>query len=189
MTVELPAPVRQRLRARYDEPHRRYHTWAHVQACLLARDCLVSRSSAAIDLALLFHDAVYEPLARDNEERSAALLREECGGFDPSVLDDACAAILATKHRATGPSSETIRVVCDADLAILGAAPSEFSAYERAVREEYAVVDDATYRVGRARILRGFLAQPHLYETLRGQQLWEARARLNLHESLQRLAA
>ncbi|KEG07189.1 hypothetical protein DQ04_10621020 [Trypanosoma grayi] len=70
---------------RYSEPQRRYHTLAHLEEMLqqLARyqagapaahrlplegdttRCLV------VELALLFHDAVYDPRRGDNEERSA----------------------------------------------------------------------------------------------------------------------
>ncbi len=80
MNLAIHEPVASRIlaraRARYDEPHRRYHTWTHIEACFAARRELTEDASAAIDLALLFHDAIYDPLAHDNEEKSAELLCE-----------------------------------------------------------------------------------------------------------------
>lgn len=187
LAVAVPEPVLQRLRVRYGEPHRHYHDWHHVLACLDARDRLVERSSAAIDLALLFHDAVYVPLARDNEARSAALLREECSHLPSSVLDQATAAILATAgHRS---AAGDVAVVCDADLAILGADPAAFAAYERGVRAELGMIDEAAFCAGRARFLRQMAQRPLLYATERGRALWETKARRNLAASLASLEA
>jgi hypothetical protein len=74
---DFPDNLVERVSARYAEPHRRYHTWAHVLACFDARDCITRAALPEVDLALLFHDAIYDPLAKDNEARSAGLLVEE----------------------------------------------------------------------------------------------------------------
>ena len=55
------------LKALYNEPHRRYHTWAHIEACLaeLRRaDWLTSEERDAVEQALLWHDAIYYPRKR-----------------------------------------------------------------------------------------------------------------------------
>lgn len=171
-----------RLQRRYAEPHRHYHVWSHVQACLRASRLLMPpEPPQEVDLALLFHDAIYDPLAADNEERSAALLLEEGGavGLDTLLLLRAGNLIRATKHSeatATGLAA----VVVDADLSILGEAPEVFGAYEAAVRQEYWMVPDDIYDAGRTRIMRQFLTRPTIYATSRAQQLWEEQARRNL---------
>ena len=59
-------------------------------------------------------------------------------------------------------------VLCDADLAILAAAPEEYAAYAAAVREEYGFVPDDAFRDGRAAVLRQLLGLPRLFRTPHG---------------------
>lgn len=187
LAFAAPSEMLARIRARYDEPHRRYHTWRHVIACFDARDALTPQRDVAVDLALLFHDAIYDPLSRDNEAQSAAWLASEAAslGIDPGVIQSATDAVLATRHDAFVDGARRVTgVVLDADLSILGAAPDVFAAYERDVRAEYAIVDDATFHCGRAAVLRSFLARPRIFVTEGGHALWEDAARNNLASSL-----
>src|SRR4051812_36368693 len=70
-------PVLGGLAQRYSEPHRHYHTLDHLLAMLdtLAALPLPAASQPAVQLAVWFHDAIYDPKASDNEERSAAFAR------------------------------------------------------------------------------------------------------------------
>ena len=188
LSFDCPAALLQRVARRYAEPHRRYHTLLHIAACLDARAEITRASLPEVDLALLFHDVVYEPLASDNEERSAHLLLEEGrrAWLNERLLARAAPLVAATKHGAAegSPDTEEACIVVDADLSILGSDPGIFAEYERQVREEYACVDDAAYEAGRARVLTTFLERETIYATRRGQRLWEASARRNLENSL-----
>jgi predicted metal-dependent HD superfamily phosphohydrolase len=192
LSFDVPASLLARLRARYAEPHRRYHTWAHVLACLDARRRITEATSLEIDLALLFHDAVYEPLSRDNETASARLLVEEGrrAWLHEHVLQRASALVAVTRHDIATVAAPCLEasVVVDADLSILGADPGTFDAYETQIREEYACLDDATYAAGRRAVLRSFVERPTIFSTCRGRALWEQRARRNLARSLTQLA-
>ena len=72
-----PRAVADALLSAYGEPGRVYHGVAHL------RDCLARLDEAAepgderdrVEAALWFHDAVYDPRAHDNEERSAEWAR------------------------------------------------------------------------------------------------------------------
>ena len=66
-------PIGDRLLERYSEPGRHYHDARHVLACLQALDRYPGRihNSNAIELAIWYHDAIYDPRASDNEARSA----------------------------------------------------------------------------------------------------------------------
>jgi predicted metal-dependent HD superfamily phosphohydrolase len=179
----------ERLKARYAEPHRRYHTWSHVEACLEARKRIAPGEMPAVDLALLFHDAIYDPRAHDNEERSAELMVEEArrDGHSEAIIQRAVPLVLATKHAMVVAETEEARIVVDADLSILGADEGVFNVYDRAIREEYAFVDDAAYAAGRAAVLGAFLARAAIYGTPAARDLWEDRARKNLARARARL--
>lgn len=62
-----------RLTTAYSEPVRHYHTLAHITDSLYEFDRLIGLAEAPheIEMAIWFHDAVYDPKAHDNEERSA----------------------------------------------------------------------------------------------------------------------
>src|SRR5207248_1574948 len=131
-----------------------------------------------VGLALWLHDAVYQPRWRDSEEASARwagkILHE--AGAPAGVAERVRDLILATKHDAK-PRAGDAAVLVDIDLAILGAEPARFDEYEAQVRSEYAHVPDAMFRLGRAKILKGFLARPSIYATPRFRERFEARAR------------
>jgi predicted metal-dependent HD superfamily phosphohydrolase len=61
--------------------------------------------------------------------------------------------------------SNDAAVLCDADLAILGAEPERFDHYDRQIREEYAWVPEPVYRQKRGEVLAGFLERPRIYRT------------------------
>jgi predicted metal-dependent HD superfamily phosphohydrolase len=191
LSFDCPTSLIERLRVRYAEPHRRYHAWPHVLACLDARRRIARAAPPEVDLALLFHDAIYEPLAGDNEARSAALLVEEGrrAWIDDRVVRRAEGLVLATRHdHGDALDSEEACVVVDADLSILGAPRATFDRYEAEVRAEFAAIDDATFASGRTAVLRSLLARPSIFATHVGRRLWETAARRNLEASLAALA-
>jgi len=63
------------LAQRLTEPHRAYHTMHHILYCLdeMAPVRPLAVDPDAMEMALWYHDAVYETHATDNEEQSAAL--------------------------------------------------------------------------------------------------------------------
>ena len=175
------------LAAAYSAPDRHYHNLAHIADCLRRADDvrIFLTDFRAVATALFFHDAVYDPTRSDNEERSADLAENRLRGlrepepFIATVRD----LILDTRH-VTSPATGDGRHVVDIDLAILGAPPAEFDAYEHAIRLEYAHVPDDAFRRGRARILRSFLDRPRIYGTDHFRDLYEAPTRANLARSL-----
>jgi len=176
----------------YTAPNRHYHNLVHVYACLQLADQFRDQLTdhRAVIAAIWFHDAVYDPTRSDNEERSADLaerhLRAMCQSdtFIAEVRD----LIMDTRHQVP-PESNDGQYLADIDLAILGAPPEEFNAYERAIRQEYAHVPDAAFRAGRAQILRSFLDRPSIYLTDFFRDVYEQNARANLTRSLAALGA
>lgn len=143
-----------------------------------------------IQVALWFHDAIYDTRSPHNEERSAAWATEvlAAAGASPQAQLRVRELVLATRHNAE-PESADARLTVDIDLSILGAPPARFDEYEAQVRREYSWVPDPAFGQARAKILREFLARPSVYATEFFRECLEARARSNLARSLARLGA
>jgi predicted metal-dependent HD superfamily phosphohydrolase len=176
----------------YTAPSRHYHNVHHIRSCLKQASAM-SHAFAdypAVVATIFFHDAVYDVTRSDNEERSAELAECHLRAMGQS---DAFVAVIRelivdTRHQSP-PATTDGRFLVDIDLAILGAAPDEFDAYEQAIRREYAHVPDEAFASGRARILRGFLAREWIYATKLFRERYETAARENLRRSLARLEA
>jgi predicted metal-dependent HD superfamily phosphohydrolase len=176
----------------YSEPHRRYHTLAHLQDCLQQFDtaCALAMRPAEVEAALWFHDAIYDPRSSENEARSAQWAQEALrdAGTSAEIAQHVADLVLVTRHNAR-PVGADACVLVDIDLSILGRAPEEFDAYECQIREEYAWVPEPIFRQKRADILQSFLTRRVIYETSLFQSRYEAQARQNLARSIARLQA
>ena len=184
---EVPRGLYNQLVAAYSERHRSYHTLQHLRECLAHFEAAsaLARRPAEVEAALWFHDAIYDPKARDNEERSAdwaasSILAADC---EASIAERVRQLVLATDGHAASDDPDT-QFLLDVDLAILGAAPARFAEYERQVRAEYAHVPEAEFRTGRAQVLARFLARPRIYLTPSFREALEERARANLQHAL-----
>ncbi|HLY74514.1 MAG TPA: N-methyl-D-aspartate receptor NMDAR2C subunit [Planctomycetota bacterium] len=182
-----PAALWEPLAARYEEPHRAYHTLRHIEHCLEEFDAVrgEARDPVAIEMALWYHDAVYDTRRRDNEERSAVLAERSAAvaGLAPEFARRVGDLIRISTHRKSASDPDG-RLFADVDLAILGQPSEAFKEYERQVRLEYAWVPLEAFRAGRAKILESFLDRFSVYATPAFQEKYEKRARLNLTSSL-----
>lgn len=187
-----PAIYFSELLARYSEPQRHYHNQRHIADCLAEFDQVkaLARQPAAVELAIWFHDAVYDPRAADNEERSAELGKRWLNQFgaDQALSEAVEHLVLATKNHDPSVHPDGGLMV-DVDLSILGQPAERFWEYERQIRAEYAWVDQARFAGKRAAILESFLARKRIYQTGHFFQLLEAPARSNLAASVQCLRA
>jgi predicted metal-dependent HD superfamily phosphohydrolase len=176
--------------ARYSEAHRYYHTTQHLEECFARLD--EARSFAdhfhEVELAVWFHDAVYEVRRQDNEDRSAswAVSAATKTGLPSTVIERVRELILATKHNAA-PTTQDAALLVDVDLAILGAPVERFDEYERQVRDEYAWVPGFLFRSKRREILESFLSRPYVYTTDHFRASLESTARGNLARSIRQL--
>lgn len=174
----------------YATPPRAYHDLRHIEELLgwftsVRDDGPGWQSPHDVLAALLYHDAIYEAGRPDNEARSAGLAAEHIARFqlpcDPARVKT---IILATaRHGAleVDPAEDPdLAHFLDADMAILGAPPARFDAYERAIESEYSVIPAAAFRAGRARFLTRLLALPRLYQTSFFSSRLEAAARANV---------
>lgn len=183
-------PIYEELAAQYQRTGRAYHSLVHLSHCLAELDAVagVIGSRDTIEYALWFHDAIYDPKAKDNEEQSALwAVRVAVGAvLGEPFANSASRLIMATKHTSV-PVLADEQILVDIDLAILGQDEAAFDRYEREVRLEYAWVPEEAFRQGRAAILRSFLDRPRIYSTPHFFKRYESIARANLVRSIQRL--
>jgi predicted metal-dependent HD superfamily phosphohydrolase len=175
---------------RYSEPQRKYHTLQHLDACLTHFADLQAQAErpAEVGLALWFHDAVYEVGMPGNELKSADWARDalRTAGGHPEAAQRVHDLVMVTCHDVQ-PQNRDQEVLLDVDLAILGAAPAVFDAYEQQIRAEYALVPRDAFETRRRRILQQFLDRPRIYHTTQFHGQFETQARDNLAQSIRRL--
>jgi predicted metal-dependent HD superfamily phosphohydrolase len=179
-----------RLQSAYAQKHRAYHTSRHIDECLSLFDELkhLAERPAEVECALWFHDAIYEPMSKSNEERSANWAADfgGCAGVTSEAVTRIRAHIMATRHVAL-PADDDSSLVVDIDLAILGATPTRYDEFERDVRREYRWVPGIIYRQKRAAILQSFLDRPRIYHWESVYDRFERKARTNVSEAIRTL--
>ena len=200
--LALPAGQLDALHSAYRSPPRAYHDWTHVREVLGHYDDVAAGPGWARPveawLAVLYHDAIYVAARRDNEACSARLAHEHIEHWLPDAGIDAGRVRelieLTARHGqhapsdfGTGPDADDTRHFLDCDMAILGAEPSRFDAYDRAIAEEYeGHVPGWLFRRNRRRFLRALLDSPRIYLSEFFHQRLDARARGNLRRTLAR---
>lgn len=174
----------------YSEPHRCYHNLHHISDCLAEFDIVRDQASepVAVELAIWFHDAVYDTRATDNEERSVQLAQTSLGEIlaESALLDAVSNLILATKKHDASLHVDAA-LLTDVDLSILGQSQARFWEYEAQIQKEYSWVPIEIFSVKRAEILEGFLTRGRIYHTDGFFTRLEAQARSNLQASIRRL--
>lgn len=175
----------------YNSPDRYYHNSIHIAESLKSFRQVeyLSEFPSEVEAALWFHDAIYDTKKADNEKQSADLAKDllEKDEVITEVLARIYQLILDTRHDAV-PQTTDGRLLVDIDLGILGQDWEVFEAYDRAIRKEYAWVEEETYRTGRAAILQGFLQRERIYLTDYFKERLELKARLNLNKVLKLLS-
>ena len=175
--------------ARYREPHRRYHTLDHIAECLQLLDehRHLVRDPRRVELAVWFHDAVYDPTRPDNEARSADVADEALAllGADDATRDEVRRLVLLTVHQQPpGTDDPDGQLMVDIDLASLGVAPEVFDANGENLRNEFAHLDRVAYERGRDAMLQRMLDRPRIYRTEAFALRFEDAARANLRRTL-----
>ena len=136
------------LMAAYAEPQRRYHSLQHLEECLGHFEQVreLAEHPEEVEIALWFHDAVYDVRGATNERQSAdwAVRALMTGNASRSTQNRVEQLIMATRHDAA-PGDSDERLLVDIDLSIIGAAPKRFAEYDGQIRAEYSWVPEAIY--------------------------------------------
>ena len=189
-TPDNASQLWQEVEAQYAERSRHYHTMAHIEN--LTKDLLSVRVSFknwyVVVFAAVYHDIIYKATKTNNEEKSADLAAQRLKGISvPSELIMRCRDfIMATKQHE--PVDDEIDLFTDADLSILGSASDSYQLYTEQVRREYSIYPDLLYKPGRKKVLLHFLEMPHIYKSTFFRDKYEAGARRNIKDELERLS-
>ena len=178
--------------ASYAEPQRHYHTLDHVVALFDTLEEYADEvgDASRLAFAVWYHDAIYDPQAKDNEERSAERAQKELKalGAHPLLIDRVAKLILATKdHMGATAGDYDDDVFLDADFCILGASPEAYQQYVADVREEYAHLSDEEWKKGRGAFLEKIAEAPRIFRTGIFEGAYGKQARANIKAELRSL--
>lgn len=186
-------PWHDRVLVAYREPHRFYHTTDHLAECLAGFDGLSAGSDHphCVEIALWFHDIVYDPRSRSNETDSVEVFwkfAEELR-LGADSIDAVRQLILRTEGHSLHDGDRDAAVMLDVDLAILGQSPAVYQNYCLNIRREYEWVPKAKFALSRLRIVAGFIGRSAIYHTSLFHQRFEKQARANLRAEEAALSA
>lgn len=186
-----PLTVFEELTRAYSAADRFYHSLTHIEDCLSIFDWSKSLASRPeeVELALWFHDVIYDTKRSDNEQKSAeraeAVIKQS--RLSQDMAERVSELILATRHTEEVTDKDA-QLIVDVDLSILGREPSVFWQYEENIRKEYAWVSAPVFQQKRMDILTGFLARQHIYYHPKFREMFEEQARSNLTQAIARLS-
>lgn len=176
----IPQKIIEYLIHLYGRPDRYYHNINHIAHCFHElSDVQDVDDKTALEIAIWFHDAVYNPQCNINEDLSAELVKDKLGISSEIITN----LILDTKHNRE-PATHDGKIMADIDLAILGQPREVFDEYERCIRLEYSWVVGEDFSVGRSNVIAKFLDRKNIYWTEHFRNKYEDAARENLQYSL-----
>ncbi|MDO8516646.1 MAG: N-methyl-D-aspartate receptor NMDAR2C subunit [Nanoarchaeota archaeon] len=183
----------------YSHPKREYHNLRHIYECLNEFESakhLIEKKEET-EIAIWFHDAIYDVNLGNNEEKSAELACEILKEQRFKTYNDVSDLILATKHNLILPElaeNFDTRALMDIDLSILGKPEEDFFDYEKGIKMEYFPVlrnlTEKEFKIGRVGFLFKLLSriyEHNLYQTSFFRDKYEAQAKSNLEKSLKLL--
>ncbi len=173
----------------YSEPGRYYHTPKHIEHCLGQFDLAAGEldNAAAVEMAIWFHDLVYDICAKDNELQSARRFVELANDsmdaeFKTMVYD----LIMATAPPRL-PKTNDQEFMLDIDLSSFGLPWDDFVRDSTAVRRESPQLSDAEFFPGQRAFLESLVNRQHFYFTEFFRSRIERSARSNITRHLENL--
>lgn len=177
------------LEEKYSAKTRHYHTLAHLDDMLSQliplRDSFENWS--IVVLAVAYHDAIYNPLRSDNEEKSVLLAIDRLRNIGvPEEHARKCEQLILATRKHEAADDET-NLFTDADLSILGSDPATYDRYLKNIRKEYSIYPDLVYKPGRKKVVLHFLNMDRIFKTKEFFNPLETQARKNLNAELSSL--
>ena len=143
----------------WNESHRSYHNLNHLNDLISQinenKSKYTEKEYEKLILTALFHDVVYDPASKTNEEDSANFLIECVVDKKNSDILDVKQMILDTKtHNSTTNLSESFNKY---DMNIVERDFDQLLEWERGISEEYSIYSKEEYKMGRLKFLESLL--------------------------------
>ena len=174
---------------RYCEAHRKYHTPQHIVHCLEQFDKVSSQTEQpdAVELAIWFHDIIYDIPSIENELKSAELFLELTKGrINPDLGQSVYDMILITTHK-TKPIRYDDKLLVDIDLSSFALPWEQFRQDSQHVREEFSNKTDQEFYSGHVKFLQSLLDKPRFFASEFFCTEFEVDARKNIEKLLKQL--
>lgn len=171
---------------RYAESARHYHTIEHIDYCLEMFDQVRDRciNPDAVELAIWFHDAVYDFPVDDNERLSAEYFQTVSDGKLPEQLRQLVFdQVIVTDHRSP-PSDSDQKLLIDIDLSSFGRPWERFLKDGVNVRLEMGYLEDTAFYQSQIAFMSQLLERTNFYRTEWFQKNYEQNARDNVKRYL-----
>ena len=173
------------LKLHYTDPKRFYHTFNHIKTLLdsLYDFHITNIEKIKIELAIWFHDIIYDPKQKNNEEvssREFTFFGIEVG-LDFDLIEEIVNMIIATKHDDSA-KTRLEKIMCDIDLKQL--AFPEYIQNSNNVKKEFAHLTNKEWKKGRSNFLKTFINKEFIYYTNEYRGALEDTARINLQKEL-----
>ena len=175
--------------AGYEEPHRGYHSWRHIELLIaeLERHRALAQRFDLVLAAIYWHDVVYTtvnadggPRADAENVRASAELFRRYSAMPQADTDAVVALIMATADHVGARGGPDLDLFLDLDLSPLALPWDEFTRNTGDIRKEFAWIAERDFLLGHAAILERFLSAEHLYRRPETRAAWEAQARDNI---------
>ncbi|WP_426417758.1 HD domain-containing protein [Aestuariirhabdus sp. LZHN29] len=164
-----------------------YHTGEHITFCLQQFDeaCTHLEAAREVEMALWFHDIIYQMDSEKNEADSADFFCQLVGDKQNCLKarDRIASLIMDTTHK-SAPASIDGRYLADVDISSLARPWEEFLQDSLNVRKESPHLSDVDYKAGQRKFFQSLLNRPHVFYTQYFRQHSEQQARDNLEKML-----
>ncbi len=166
----------------YNQPHRRYHSPSHIEHCLQNFDIssFLMIDPASVEMALWFHDAIYNIPPTNNEQQSADFFLTKAKDRGSAEHRSKVYRLINITTHQQEPSNSDEELMMDIDLSSLGSSWDEFIHNSHNIRIEHADVPDSEFYRQQKVLLDRLLARTQLYYTDFFRKRYEDKAVRNI---------
>lgn len=146
----------------WNEKTRFYHNVNHLKTMISEMQYNIWFGSLSLVekhtllLGAFFHDAIYNPKRKDNEDKSIEFFKKSYIGKDSIMIEKVCGLIEVTKHRKR-PIEKLQRIIWDSDNAGFSKGYDQLLKNEKLIQKEYSFVPPKDYKEGRIKFLESNL--------------------------------
>ena len=174
----------------YSEAGRHYHTPRHIEHCLAQFDLASDEmdDADAVEMAIWFHDLVFDAQAHDNELQSARRFADLAGNSMDAEFKTRVHDLIMATAPPRMPKTNDEEFMLDIDLSSFGLPWADMLRDSIAVRKESPQLSDADFFPGQRAFLESLVSREHFYFTEFFRSRIEETARSNINRYLKNLS-